>query len=95
MASAVRGTLCVGVTSALQRRIGQHREGATGGFTTRYAVQRLVHFERFGDMAHAIAREKQLKAWRRDWKINLIQAANPDWRDLAVDLDFPPLPPVR
>ena len=95
MASAVRGTLYIGVTSALERRIGQHREGATGGFTARYGVQRLVHFERYGDMVHAIAREKQLNAWRRDWKINLIQATNPDWRDLAVDLGFPPLPPVR
>jgi putative endonuclease len=93
LASGTRGTLYVGVTSALLQRLWQHRENVTGGFTARHGVYRLVHFERFEDMERAIAREKQLKNWRRDWKINLIHAANPDWRDLAVDLGFPPLLP--
>ena len=70
----------------MECRIGQHREGATGGLTARYGVTRLVHFERFGDMAHAIAREKQLKAWTRDWKIQLIETDNPRWLDLYAAL---------
>jgi len=92
LASAPRGTLYIGVTSALERRLWQHRHGATGGFTARYRVHRLVHFEMFGDMERAIRREKQLKAWHRDWKINLIQDRNPDWRDLSRDMGFGPLP---
>jgi putative endonuclease len=63
------------------------------GFASRYGVARLVHLELFGDMEHAIEREKQLKRWHRDWKINLIEAANPTWRDLAVDYGFEPLNP--
>ncbi|WP_107716998.1 MULTISPECIES: GIY-YIG nuclease family protein [Novosphingobium] len=90
LASGVRGTLYIGVTSALMQRLWQHREGITGGFTARYGVYRLVHFEIFADMEQAIVREKQLKNWRRDWKLNLVHAANPDWRDLAIDLGFPP-----
>jgi putative endonuclease len=63
------------------------------GFTSRYGVERLVHYEIFADMRSAIAREKQLKNWRRQWKINLIEGGNPDWHDLAVGLGLPPLDP--
>ena len=87
------GAIYIGVTSALMKRLWQHREGSTGGFTSRYGVYRLVHFEMFGDMERAIAREKQLKNWRRQWKINLINAENPGWRDLAIGLGFEPLKP--
>jgi putative endonuclease len=84
LASQKNGTLYIGVTSDLVARIWRHRSGATDGFTGRYRVYRLVHAEFFEDMPSAIAREKQLKRWHRAWKINLIEAANPDWTDLAV-----------
>ncbi len=92
-ASGHYGTLYIGVTSDLMKRLREHREGITGGFTSRYGVHRLVHFEMFDEMEGAIAREKQLKNWRRDWKINLINAANPEWQDLAVGLGFEPMAP--
>ena len=95
LASKLYGTLYVGVTSDLMLRIAQHREGVFGGFTAKHNVKRLIHFEIFGDMELAIKREKQLKNWRRDWKINLINAENPDWRDLAVGLGFEPLVPLE
>ncbi|MEL7688481.1 GIY-YIG nuclease family protein [Citromicrobium bathyomarinum] len=85
------GTLYIGVTSDLVARLWQHREGAVDGFTKRYAVHRLVHFELFDTMELAIKREKQLKNWHRDWKLNLITRENPDWRDLAVGLGFEPM----
>ena len=93
LASGHYGTLYIGVTSDLPRRLWQHREGVTGGFASQYKVHRLVHFEQFDDMERAIAREKQLKNWRREWKINLINGANPHWGDLAVGLGFEPLRP--
>ena len=93
LASGHYGTIYIGVTSNLMQRLAQHREGVTKGFTSRYSVYRLVHFEMFGDMERAITREKQLKNWRREWKVNLINSENPEWRDLAVGLGFPPLPP--
>ncbi len=95
LASGFRGTLYVGVTSDLTARIWQHREAVTRGFTHRYAVKRLVHFDLFDRMDAAIAREKQIKNWRRQWKINLIEASNPGWRDLACELGFAPLAPRR
>ena len=85
------GTLYIGVTSDLAARLWQHREGVIEGFTKRYAVHRLVHFELFDTMESAIKREKQLKNWHRDWKLNLITRENPDWRDLALGLGFEPL----
>jgi putative endonuclease len=91
LASGHYGTLYTGVTSDLMGRVWQHREGATPGFASKYAVYCLVHFELFGDMERAILREKQLKRWHRQWKINLINEANPEWRDLAVGLGLPPL----
>ena len=86
LASQPRGTLYIGVTSDLMGRLWQHRSGALPGFTRRYKIHRLVRFEMFGDMAGAIAREKQLKNWHRQWKINLIEESNPHWADLAVGL---------
>jgi putative endonuclease len=93
LASGHYGTLYTGVTSDLLQRLVQHRDGLLPGFTTRYKVHRLVHFEMFGDMERAIVREKQIKNWRRQWKINLINAENPEWRDLAVGFGLPPLDP--
>ena len=90
MASGYRETLYTGVTSDLMARIAQHRSGTFKGFTSRYGVKALVHFEMFDTMEAAIAREKRIKAWRRQWKINLIEASNPGWRDLASDLGFEP-----
>ncbi|MEP2235819.1 MAG: GIY-YIG nuclease family protein [Alteripontixanthobacter sp.] len=93
LASQPRGTLYIGVTSDVMKRLYEHREGITGGFTSRYGVRRLVRYEMFGDMEGAILREKQLKNWHRPWKINLIESENPDWHDLAIGLGFGPLPP--
>ena len=92
LASGPYGTLYIGVTSDLIARIYQHRSGAADGFTKRYAVHHLVRFEQFDDMHSAIAREKQLKRWHRQWKINLIESENPDWHDLAPSLGLPPIP---
>jgi putative endonuclease len=80
------GTLYCGVTSDLPRRIWEHREGLTGGFTARYAVKRLVWYEEFDWIIDAIAREKAIKSWPRKWKIALIEKDNPDWRDLSSHL---------
>ena len=93
LASKPYGTLYIGVTSDLVDRIWQHRNGTLPGFTSRYTVHRLVRYELFEDMPSAIAREKQLKRWHRQWKINLIESDNPDWHDLAVGLGLPPLDP--
>ncbi len=91
LASGRHGTLYIGVTSDLTARLHQHRTGATPGFTSRYGVHRLVHYEIADTMETAIVREKQLKAWRREWKVNLIERDNPFWEDRAIDLGFPPL----
>lgn len=88
MASAKNGTLYVGVTSDLLRRIAQHRAGTLGGFTDKYDVKMLVWFEQHSTMDAAITREKRIKKWRRAWKVELIEAANPSWRDLALDFGF-------
>jgi putative endonuclease len=85
LASQKRGTLYIGVTSNLTSRLHQHRTRATPGFTADYGAIRLVHAEAFGRMAVAITREKQLKNWHRHWKINLIEASNPEWRDLGIE----------
>ena len=85
LASGFHGTLYVGGISDLLARIWQHRTGALGGFTARHGIKRLVWFEMHGDMDSAITREKQLKIWKRAWKIALIEEANPTWRDLAED----------
>ncbi len=90
LASQRLGTIYIGVTSDLIARLGQHRAGL-GGFTTRFGVVLLVRYELCADMPSAIAREKQLKRWHREWKIGLIERDNPDWVDLAVTLGFPPV----
>ena len=90
LASGKHGTLYIGVTSNLMARLYQHREGLIDGFTSRYGVARLVRFEMFEDMASAIVREKQLKKWNRNWKLNLIESDNPEWVDLAEGLGFEP-----
>lgn len=91
LASKLYGSLYIGVTSNLTQRLSQHRNRLLPGHTSKYAIYRLVHFEMFRDMPTAIAREKQLKNWHRPWKINLINAENPEWIDLAVGLGLPPL----
>ena len=91
IASKPYGTLYIGVTSDLMKRLWQHRNGDVEGFTKRHSVHRLVRYEAFGAMEEAIAREKQLKRWHRQWKINLIESENRDWHDLAVGLGLPPV----
>ncbi|WP_086739503.1 GIY-YIG nuclease family protein [Erythrobacter colymbi] len=87
MANHKNGTLYVGVTSDLPRRIWEHREGHVEGFTRRYGCKRLVWFELHATMEHAIAREKQIKGGSRAKKIALIEALNPEWRDLFFELN--------
>jgi putative endonuclease len=82
LASRRYGTLYVGVTNSLSRRIAQHRAKEASGFTSRYGVQRLVWFQGFGEVTDAIDFEKRLKRWRREWKIQLIEQENPVWDDL-------------
>ncbi|MGK2910825.1 MAG: GIY-YIG nuclease family protein [Sphingobium sp.] len=93
LASQHYGTIYIGVTSDLIARLSQHRSGITPGFTARYAVHHLVRFEMADTMQAAILREKQLKRWHRQWKINLIESENPQWVDLAVGLGLPPVAP--
>ena len=75
--------LYAGVTSSLQRRLAEHRQGLVPGFTTKYKIFRLVHCEAFADVREAIAREKEVKSWRREKKIWLVERDNPTWQDLA------------
>jgi putative endonuclease len=92
LASRRHGTLYIGVTSDLISRIAQHKNGEFDGFTKRYGVTQLVWFERHDFMVAAIRREKQLKKYKRDWKINLVERENPEWRDLFPALLAPPGP---
>jgi putative endonuclease len=86
LASRKHGTIYIGVTGELNRRISQHREGLRPGFTNTYEVKRLVWFERHNGIVAAIKREKSLKKYRREWKINLIERENPNWDDLFPSL---------
>ena len=86
LASRIGGTLYIGVTSRLVERVSEHRDGVVPGFTKRYKVHRLVWFEPHNTAEQAIRREKQLKEWRRAWKIMLIQERNPNWDDLYLGL---------
>ncbi|MGP7796684.1 GIY-YIG nuclease family protein [Sphingomonas sp. CLY1604] len=90
LASGRHGTLYVGVTSNLIGRLIQHREGLIPGFTSRYGIHRLVWYDVADTMEAAIRREKQLKKWNRDWKLRLIEDANPGWDDLATGLGLAP-----
>jgi putative endonuclease len=86
LASRRNGTVYLGVTRDLVRRVYQHRNKATPGFTSRYHVARLVWFECYDDPMSAITREKELKKWRRAWKLRLIEDSNPQWRDLYDEI---------
>ena len=83
LASKRNGTLYVGVTNDLARRVGEHKSKSVPGFAKRYGVSNLVWYESFGDVNDAIAREKQIKGWNRAWKIRLIEKDNSGWNDLA------------
>ena len=82
LANRQNGTLYVGVTSDLVKRVWQHRNGDVSGFTKQHKVHRLVWFEAHDTMESAIVREKQIKAWKRAWKLDLIEQTNPHWTDL-------------
>jgi putative endonuclease len=86
LASRPGGTLYVGVTNNLVRRVFEHREGLVEGFTRQYDVKTLVYYEQHATIPLAIQREKNIKHWSREWKIDLIVALNPDWRDLYPDI---------
>jgi putative endonuclease len=83
LATDRNGTIYIGVTNDLVRRLDEHHSGDTEGFTKKYGVHKLVYFEQTPDIEAAIYREKQLKNWRRQWKLDLIEKANPHWDDLA------------
>ncbi len=86
LANKRNGTLYVGVTNDLLKRIEQHKNGVVEGFTKKYGIKNLVFFEETTDVNSAISREKQIKKWRRDWKIKLIEEKNPKWKDLYYKL---------
>ena len=83
LASRRHGTLYIGITNSLQKRLEEHRSGKGSEFVKKYGVYRLVYTEVYERAEDAIAREKQLKRWKRDWKIELIERENPEWRDLS------------
>jgi len=86
LASRRNGTIYTGVTNSLLERVYKHKNHTYPGFTQKYNVTRLVYFEIFGDIKKAIGREKNIKAWKRAWKIKLIEQHNPTWRDLYFDV---------
>ena len=86
LANKKNGTLYIGVTKDLFKRIYEHKQNLVAGFTKKYNVHKLVYFEATTDIQSAIIREKQLKKWNRDWKIELIEKSNPDWKDLYYEL---------
>jgi putative endonuclease len=86
LASKRNGTLYVGVTSDLVKRVYEHKNNLVEGFTKKYYVHKLVYYEVTDNVNSAIVREKQIKKWKRSWKIELIERMNPDWRDLYFEL---------
>jgi putative endonuclease len=86
LASEPYGVLYIGVTSNLIKRVWEHREGVVDGFSKLHGVKQLVWFEIHSEILEAIKREKQIKKWSRNWKVNLIQESNPDWRDLYDEI---------
>ena len=86
LASRKNGTLYIGITSDLIRRIWEHKNKAVAGFSSRYGVDKLVYYEIFDDPEKAIEREKRLKYYKRAWKIDLIEKSNPSWKDLYQDI---------
>ncbi len=95
LASGRAGTVYTGVTSDLLGRLCKHREGIAKGFAHRHAALKLVRHEMHDEMEPAIAREKRIENWNRDWKFNLIERSNPQWVDLAIPLGFEPLTDAR
>lgn len=92
LANTQYGTLYVGVTNSLERRIAEHKAKEIPGFTKRHNIDRLVFYQGFGEVTQAIHFEKQLKRWRRDWKVRLIEENNPQWADLYLEMmALPPL----
>ena len=89
LASGRHGTLYVGVTNSLENRITQHKAKQVAGFTKRYSVDRLVWWRAYGEITEAIHFEKQLKRWRREWKVRLVEGQNPDWGDLHPTMMAP------
>lgn len=85
LASKIRGTLYIGITNDLQRRVYEHKKELVKGFTQKYGVDKLMYFETFKSIDEAIKREKNLKKWKRDWKIKLIEEENKKWLDLSSD----------
>ena len=86
LASKRNGTLYTGVTSNLLKRVAEHKRRLAEGFSKKYGVQMLVYYEVYDDIRDAIAREKQLKRWKREWKLDLIEGFNPHWRDLYDEI---------
>lgn len=86
LSSKKNGTLYVGVTNDLMRRVGEHKLGLIEGFTNKYKINKLVYFETYNDINEAILREKRIKKWNRNWKIKIIEEMNPEWNDLYEDL---------
>ena len=86
LASKRNGTLYIGVTTDLQKRMWQHKNNVIKGFTSKYNVHDLVHYEVYDDYWIAANRERQLKNWRRKWKLELIEKDNPNWKDLSADI---------
>ncbi|MEP2830094.1 GIY-YIG nuclease family protein [Parvibaculum sp.] len=87
LASRKHGTLYVGVTNDLARRVEDHRSGIASGFTKKYRVHMLVYAETYDDIEEAIKREKAIKEWKRAWKVQLVEKANPEWNDLTESLN--------
>lgn len=88
LASSKNGTLYIGVTSNVINRVAEHKTDVRKGFTKKYGVHMLVYYEELPDLVTAIKREKQLKAWKREWKVQLIKELNPGWRDLYEDVGW-------
>ena len=85
LASKRNGTLYIGITNDLARRVYEHNSGLIESFTKKYSINKLVYFESTSDVNAAILREKRMKKWKRQWKIELIEKSNPDWKDLYKD----------
>jgi putative endonuclease len=88
LSSKRNGTLYIGVTNNLERRLYEHKNNLIEGFTNKYNVHHLVYYEDVNDIQTALQREKQLKRWTRKWKLELIEKVNPEWRDLASDFNL-------
>lgn len=85
LSSKKNGTLYIGVTSNLEKRVWEHKNKIVEGFTKKYDVNKLVYYEQTNNVESALTREKQMKEWKREWKIKLIQENNPEWEDLSLD----------